>query len=226
MTTAMVLSLDASTVTGTTSVNLQHAIIAGWTGRDRAAVERHIEELAELGVKRPASVPVFYRTSAARVTTAGEIQVLGDTSSGEVEFVLLQHAGQLWLGVGSDHTDRHVEAYDVGVSKQMCDKPVAAHWWAFADVAAHWNRLLLRSYIGRERTLYQEGSVTAMLEPLELISRFAPGTALPEDTVMFCGTLAAVGGVRPSSQFAFELEDPVLGRIIRHTYHVDCLPIA
>jgi len=226
MTDSMVLSLDGSTVTATTSVTLQHAIIAGWTGRDRLAVERHIEELAALGVKRPTSAPVFYRASAARVTTADRIQVLGEQSSGEVEFVLLQHAEQLWLGVGSDHTDRQVEAYDVGVSKQMCDKPVAAQWWAFSDVEPHWDRLLLRSYVGGERTLYQEGSVTAMLEPLELIARYAPGKALPDDSLMFCGTLAAMGGVRPSSQFTFELEDPVLGRIIRHTYHVDCLPVA
>jgi hypothetical protein len=226
MTSAMVLHLTRSAATVTAAVPLRQAIIAGWTGRDRLAVERHIEELAELGVKRPATVPVFYRASAARVTTANRVEVLGEHSSGEVEFVLFQHAGDLWLGVGSDHTDRHVETYDVGVSKQMCDKPVAAQWWAFADVARHWDRLLLRSYIGRERLLYQQGSVTAMLEPHELIDRYAHGAALPDDTMMFCGTLAALGGVRASSDFEFELEDPVLGRIIRHEYHVECLPIA
>src|SRR5687767_4097600 len=113
------LILDSAQKNRKTSVPLRHAVIAGWTGRDRAALEEHIEERAALGVKRPASVPVFYRTSAARVTTADRIEALGERSSGEVEFVLLQHAGQLWVGVGSDHTDRIVETYDVGVSKQM-----------------------------------------------------------------------------------------------------------
>jgi len=207
-------------------VVLRHAIILGWTGRDRAAVEMHIEELAALGVKRPAAVPVFCRTSAARVTTANSIEVLGNHSSGEVEFVLLQHAGELWLGVGSDHTDRNVESYDVGVSKQMCEKPVAALWWARSEVATHWDRLILRAYIGHERTLYQEGSVTAMLEPTELVARYARDVILPGNTVMFCGTLAALGGVRSSSHFAFELEDPVLGRKIHHEYSIDSLPVA
>jgi hypothetical protein len=207
-------------------VTLHHTVIAGWTGRDRAAVEMHIEELAALGVKRPASIPVFYRTSPARVTTANCIEVLGEHSSGEVEFVLLQHTGQLWLGVGSDHTDRNVETYDVGVSKQMCEKPVAALWWDFSEVAAHWDRLILRAYVGRERTLYQEGSVTAILEPAELIARYARGAILPDNTVMFCGTLAARGGVRPSSHFAFELEDPMLGRKIHHDYSINSLPVA
>lgn len=209
-----------------TSVPLRHAVIAGWTGRDRAAVERHIEELAALGVKRPASVPVFYRTSTARITTAEKIEALGGQSSGEVEFVLLQHDRKLWVGVGSDHTDRQVETYDVGVSKQMCDKPVASSWWPFSEVAGHWDRLILRAYIGAERTLYQEGSVTSMLQPAELIARYAPGGTLENDTIMFCGTLAALGGIRPSSQFAFELEDPVLCRKIQHQYHTNFLPLA
>jgi len=39
-----------------------------------------------------------------------------------------------------------------------------------------------------------------------------------------CGTLAARGGVRPTHEFAFEIEDPVLGRKIAHTYRVQTLP--
>ena len=42
---------------------------------------------------------------------------------------------------------------------------------------------------------------------------------------MFCGTLAARGGVRATSNFAFELEDPVRGRKIAHAYRVQSLPI-
>jgi len=42
---------------------------------------------------------------------------------------------------------------------------------------------------------------------------------------MFCGTLAATGGVRPTGHFAFELEDPVKRRKIAHAYSVRSLPI-
>jgi hypothetical protein len=42
---------------------------------------------------------------------------------------------------------------------------------------------------------------------------------------MFCGTLATHGGVRPTREFAFEIEDPVLDRKIAHAYRVQTLPI-
>jgi Protein of unknown function (DUF2848) len=65
-----------------------------------------------------------------------------------------------------------------------------------------------------------------MLAPLDLIGRCAGGaTALPENTIMYCGTLAARGGVRPTPRFEYEIEDPVLGRRIAHAYSVRILPI-
>ena len=207
------------------NVAVDHAVIAGWTGRDAAAVEKHIKELEVLGVRRPATTPIFYRVAASRLTTDDSIEVMGGASSGEVEFVLLQFQGRLWVGTGSDHTDREVEAYGVTVSKQMCEKPVAAQMWAFDDVAAHWDRLMLRSYatIAGTRALYQEGSVAAMRHPEDLIARYAK-SGLNEGTLMFCGTLAVHGGLRPAERFEFELEDPVRGRTIHHDYSVMNLP--
>ena len=109
----------------------------------------------------------------------------------------------------------------------MCDKPIAPVLWSYSDVASHWDRLILRSHAieGSKRALYQEGSVTAMMEPQALIARHAADGRLADGTLMFCGTLAAHGGVRPTSAFALELEDPVLGRKIAHGYRVRTLPI-
>jgi hypothetical protein len=42
---------------------------------------------------------------------------------------------------------------------------------------------------------------------------------------MFCGTLAAIGGIRPASRFEVELIDPVLNRTLRHAYDIDTLPV-
>ena len=42
---------------------------------------------------------------------------------------------------------------------------------------------------------------------------------------MFCGTMGAIGGIRPSPRFDMELEDPVLGRKLTHGYNVQSLPI-
>ena len=207
-------------------VVVKDAVIAGWTGRDAIAVEKHIKELEALGVKRPATTPIFYRVAAARLTTDDTIEAVGESSGGEVEFVLLQHAGRLWVGAGSDHTDREVEKYGVTVSKQLCDKPIASVFWSYEEVAPHWDELILRAHVieGGKSMLYQEGAVTAMMHPQALLEKHS-STSLRDGTLLFGGTLAAHGGVRPTSEFSFELEDPVLGRKIAHRYRVRILPI-
>ncbi len=214
-------------------VVISQAVIAGWTGRDPAAVQKHIKELEELGVKAPATTPIFYRVSAARITTAEVIEATGTASSGEVEYVILQTGGKMWVGVGSDHTDREVETYGVTVSKQMCDKPIAMAFWAYDACAPHWDKLMLRSFIpakgGSEkggRVLYQEGAVAGMLSPDDLIGRYTNGAkALADGTIMFCGTFAAKGGIRPADRFDYEIDDPVLGRKITGGYAITTLPV-
>jgi Protein of unknown function (DUF2848) len=222
-----VLSLSLHGLSEKSEIAIEQAVIAGWTGRDAQAVEKHIKELEALGVKRPATTPIFYRVASARLTTAPVIEAVGESSGGEVEFVLLQHGGRLWVGTGSDHTDREVEKYGVTVSKQMCDKPIAPVFWPYDEVAPHWDRLILRSHSSEagKRVLYQEGTVAAMIAPLDLIRRQAADGRLAEGTIMFGGTLAARGGVRATPEFSFELEDPVGGRKITHAYRVRALPI-
>lgn len=199
-------------------------VIAGWTGRDPVARDSHIAELEALGVKRPATTPIFYRAAAARLTTAPRIEVTGGASSGEAEFALIRIGGRLYVGAASDHTDREVETYGVTVSKQMCDKPMAPLAWKLDDVRPHWDRLVLRAFavIGQERVLYQEGSVALMLEPDQLLAGYVGSGG---DMVMLGGTFAAIGGIRPADRFEFELEDPVLGRSIRHGYDIETLPV-
>lgn len=209
------------------TVTLNQAVIAGWTGRDPVARDHHIAELEALGIARPASTPIFYRVSASRLTQVDTIEASGGKSSGEVEFVLVRSGGRTYVGVGSDHTDREVETYGVTVSKQMCDKPVARELWAYDDVAAHWDRLILRSHavIGGERVKYQEGTLTGMLHPDDLLPRGFGTGGLPDGTAVFGGTFAAIGGIRPASRFEYELEDPVLGRRIASAYDIVELPI-
>ncbi len=203
-------------------------VLASWTGRHRPAMEARLLELEALGVARPPSMPVFYRAAAARVTTAAHIEVVGDATTGEVEFVLARLDGRLWVGVGSDHTDRELEARGAALAKQVCEKPVCADFWSFDELLDHWDRLILRSFAvqGHERPIYQEGAVSALLPPVELLARWTHRTdALPDDAFMFCGTLPTVGPLRASSRFEFELEDPVLGRRLAHGYEVRTLPL-
>jgi hypothetical protein len=206
--------------------DIERLVIAGWTGRNVEALEKHIRELEALGVKRPKSTPIFYRVAADLLTNSDAIEVLGDHSSGEVEFVLLSLADGLWVAVGSDHTDRKAEAIGVSLSKQMCAKPISAKAWRADDVLPHWERLVLRSYAKRNgrSSLYQEGSVATMRTPDDLIKRYTGAGSLPLGTAMFCGTLAVHGEIGPAERFEMELEDPVLGRELTHAYDIKTLP--
>lgn len=210
------------------AVEIENLIVAGWTGRDPAAIAHHIEELAAIGVSPPSRVPLFYRISTSQLTQTTRLQVLGPDSSGEVEPVLVSLVDGLWVGIGSDHTDRKAEAMGVALSKQLCGKIVGEALWRFADVAPHWDRLILRSWavFGSERCLYQEGFAAAIRPPAELLRLYLGGDGdLPAATLMYCGTLGAKGGVRAADRFEMELEDPVLGRKLAHAYDVKELPV-
>ena len=197
----------------------QELVIAGWTGRDEAALKKHVRELEEIGVKPPKSTPIFYRVSAELLTFASVIQVSGPDTSGEVEFVLLAKPDGLWVTVGSDHTDRKAETIGVSLSKQLCAKVIASEAWRYDDVKPHWEKLVLRSW--SDGALYQEGPVTAMRSPEDLMGRHP----LKAGWAMFCGTLAAKGGIRPGKVFRMELEDPVRKRKLAHEYRVTVLPV-
>src|SRR6267142_1483438 len=185
---------------------VRELVIAGWSVRDQAALQKHIRELEAIGVKPPKTTPIFYRVAASLLTLADEIQVSGPDTSGEVEFVLLSRPDGLWVTVGSDHTDRKAETIGVSLSKQLCAKPIATQAWRYEEVKPHWDRLVLRAWIveGGKKVLYQEGSVATMRSPEDLLERYGE---LKTQSGMFCGTLAAIGGIRGSQKFEMELED-------------------
>ena len=219
--------IESNGATRTAEVDIRNLVVAGWAGRDRAAIEHHIEELAAIGVPRPSSVPLYYRVAFNQVTQDARVQAVGGESSGEVEPFVFMLDGELHVSIASDHTDRKLEAHSVALSKQLCVKPVARQAWRHADVAGHWDELVLRSRIienGAE-VLYQEGALSSLRTPLELIEGYTQGgKALPEGTGMTCGTVGAIGGIRPSTTFIMELHDPRLGRTISHRYDVEVLP--
>jgi hypothetical protein len=202
-------------------------VIAGWTGRDERALRDHIEELEALGVAPPKSVPIFYRVDASLLTSADRIQVVGQDSSGEVEAVLVKFGGELFVGVGSDHTDRKLETVGITLSKQVCAKPLGAALWRWRDVADHWDDVRLSSRLPSTDETYQDGDAANLRRPDDLLALYeAREGSLPDGSAMFCGTLPAAGGIRFADQMALALTDSILGRSLRHAYAVDVLPIA
>lgn len=206
---------------------VDHLVLAGWAGRDQAAVEAHIKELEALGAPRPSRTPVFYRVAAGLLTTVRAIEVVGGESSGEVEYAVVVRADGLWIGVGSDHTDRGLERSSVALSKQLCAKVVAPTLWRFEDVLPHWDQVQLRSWAHRDgaREPYQDGTLAQILPPKQLLSMYADFAApLAAGGVLFSGTLPTIHEIAPADAFEMELFDPVLNRRLRHDYRITVLP--
>lgn len=202
---------------------IEQLIIAGWTGRDADAVQHHIDELARIGVSPPSQVPLFYRVSSTLLTQAPEIEVLGEATSGEVEPLIVNIDGAVWLGLGSDHTDRKLETVSVAVSKQVCLKPISAELWRLNEIAAHLDDLILRCWIEEagEWTLYQQGTLANILPLQDLAER----AGLAPRGAMLCGTLSAIGPVRTAGAHRMELVDEMLGRSLHLDYRVKFLPV-
>lgn len=210
-------------------IPVANVIVAGWTGRDRSAIEHHIQELAELGVAPPSEVPLYYRVSAALLTDAARIQVVGRESSGEVEPLIVHDGTELYLGLASDHTDRALEAHSVALSKQVCAKPCASELWPLREVDKHLDQIEIASeiYENGEWVTYQEGTLSA-IRPLSELIAGSGLTALTAEggAAMLCGTLGVQsGGVRPAEHFRMSIRDPVRGRAMTHEYESTFLPL-
>lgn len=225
--------LTFDTPQGTLTVTPQRLAIAGWAGRDQAGVQQHIDELAALGVKPPSSVPLFYRASTLLLTQAENVEMLGGEGSGEAEVCLVSDSdGRLWVTLASDHTDRKLEAVGVAESKQLCAKPVARQAWPLEAIREHWDALELSSEIEEDggSVAYQRGTLAELLEIGTLIAKLPAalkqGESLAPNTLLLCGTVPAIGGIRPSPSFSMTLNDPVLQRRLDHRYRVIELEVA
>jgi hypothetical protein len=69
---------------------------------------------------------VFYRRSAAPLTTDAAVPVVGAETSGDAETAIDSLDDGLWVDLGSDHTDRKSESSAAAFQKQLCPKPVVA----------------------------------------------------------------------------------------------------
>lgn len=208
--------------------DITRLVIAGWAGRDPDAIMHHISELEAIGVPRPSAVPLFYRVAANQLTQNKSVEVIGSASSGEAEVFIFTHQGEIFVSLASDHTDRELESHSVALSKQLCVKPVATTAWRMSEVAEHWDQLILRAWIKEdgEYRLYQEGPLSSLRKPDDLLNRYLDEGEIPADGLgMTCGTVAAIGGIRPATEFRMELVDDILGRSISHTYISLELPV-
>ena len=193
---------------------------AGASARDREKVQKHIAHLSTLGVKPPPHVPMLYPLLPTLLTNASDIGVIGDNSTPEIEVVLFRAGGMDYLTVGSDHTDRRIEAISALQGKNSCPKIVATSAWPVREVLGHWDSLTLRSRCGD--ALLQEGALSHVMTYENLVSfvREQDGDQA-EGRVVFSGTVPTKA-TPPKGDVTIRLElaDPVRQRTLTHDYTV------
>lgn len=198
---------------------------AGYVGRDQDEVRRHIEELAKKGIPGPESTPTLYPVIPRALVTDAAIEVYGHETSGEAEYVLLvESEREIYVGVGSDHTDRWLEETDIPRSKQVCPNVMSPVVWKLEEVEERWDQLLLRATVVRNGNTvpYQEGRLEALLGPRALLEFVRSKVKGPLDgTVVFSGTLGTLTGEFVyGERFVAELVDPAGGRRLEIGYDV------
>ena len=209
------------------SIEIKRMINAGYVGRNRDAVQAHIDELAKEGVPTPNKIPMIFPVVSSNLTTDSEIDVVGEKTSGEVEYVLVLNGTEVLVGIGSDHTDREVEVLSIVKSKQVCPNVMAAEVWMLNEVIDGWDDIILRSWVRtaehETEILYQEAKLGTIISAVELMdivkSKVADGVI--DGIAVFSGTVPVItDGMIFGTHFRIELFDPKLGRSIGMEYQV------
>lgn len=200
-------------------------INAGYVGKNQEEVRRHIDELAAKGIPGPESIPVLFPVVCSALTTDAAIDVYGSETAGEVEYVLcVNAASEVYVGLGSDHTDRHLEKSDIPRSKQICPNIMSRTVWPLEEVEADWDALLMRADVVKDgRTVhYQEGRLGLLLNPAELMEFVQRNLKGPfEQLIIFSGTMGMLtGDFVFGESFAAELVDEAGGRRLALNYDV------
>jgi len=206
---------------------IDRILLGEMTGRNTDEVKRHLRDLELYGIPAPTKIPVVMRVTLGLLTCGSVIEVQGEKTSGEVEYVFFEHDGRTVVTVGSDHSDNELEKTSSKRSKQVASKVLCPLAWYYDDVRDHWDRIKLRSWIFRrgERVLYQEDELSALLplKGLRQIMQERVGDSL-QNALIFSGTIPTKTGIQSSKAFEIELEDPMLQRKLSHSYDVECLP--
>lgn len=211
----------------TLELNVKKVFNAGYAGSDQAKVQEHIDELAKLGVPTPSTTPTLYPISNNLLTTGEKIQVQHGETSGEIEYVLIWTRGELYITIGSDHTDRKLESYSVPMSKQAYPNIIANDVWRFDDIKNHWDQIELTCYVtaNNERVLYQKGTLADLMSPDDWQGVFEKKQVDTDGNFFFSATINTVAkNLAFATNYEFELNDPVLNRSIHHHYMVEQLP--
>jgi hypothetical protein len=203
----------------------------GYCSRNQKGALAHIEELKSIGVPAPSKIPIIFWFEPNRITTEKQLYVVGNKTSGEVEFFFARDKkGEAYITVASDHTDRKLETVSIPKAKQVCTKVVANECWKVDDIRDHWDDIIISSTINTEEDsseeAYQEGPLEEILEPEKLEKIVLENCPVRGKKVAyFSGTHPLLTGKTIyAKKFRMKIVDPVLKREINHSYKVIFLP--
>jgi hypothetical protein len=194
----------------------------GSATRNPETAVAHQEEVAKSGIHIAFDVPAprIYPIALHALTQSEEVFVQTDRTSGEVEIVV-HVADRIYVGVGSDHTDRALETVSIPGSKQACANHLAGKLWPWDEIRDTWDACILRSWV--DGRLYQEVGVDAFISPEDMIATIRERVSgVPDrDFTIFGGTIVSVDKeLGFGRQWRYQLEDPGAGRAIEAEYRV------
>lgn len=205
--------------------DLDKLIVVGFAGKDIKKTMEHIQELEAEGIPCPKSVPVVYQCAKGLLTTEDTIEVVAGNTSGEVEYLILVRDGKYYIGVGSDHTDRKLEAISIHKSKQVCLKPYATDFWAYDEIKDHFDeiRLVSSQVIAGKEVEYQAGVTSDLLPLARIIAEIEKETST-NNSLIFTGTVPLKSGFKFGDKFSCKIIDEKLNREIALTYTITVIP--
>lgn len=204
-------------------IDFDQLLAIGYAGRNIEKTMEHIRELEEqLGVPAPQKVPTIFQMSNQLLTQDHDLFFVGENTCGEVEYIIITQGENIYIGIGSDHTDRKLESLNVPKAKQVALKPIGHDIWDYADVKDHWDDIKIRSYqtIDGKEVLYQDGTLADILPVDFMMNELKNRIGSVKNSVIFSGTVPVADGFKYGENFRCEIEDEVLKRKLTLDYDI------
>ena len=208
------------------NIDFDQLLVIGFAGRNIEKTMEHIRELEEqLGVPAPKQIPTIFECSLELLTQGKDIKFVGNKTSGEVEYIIVKSGEKIYIGLGSDHTDRELESVSIPKAKQVSPKPIAGELWDYEEVKDHWDQIKLVSYqtINGEEVKYQDGTLADILPVEKILSVLTERVGHIDNSIIYSGTVPVLDGFKYGDNFRSLMIDEALNRSIEFNYDVNVI---
>lgn len=219
----MTFTLQAGGKETPLTLEYERVFAIGYAGRNIEKTMEHIKELErDLGVPAPKKIPTIFQCGNYVLTQEKDLAFVGEKTCGEVEYVIVMKEGKIYIGLGSDHTDRELEAQSVPKAKQICAKAICPVLWDYEEIKDHWDTIGLNSWqtVGGREAPYQKGKLADILPVETILGEMTARVGDVDNCIIFSGTVPVLDGFCYGSNFRYEMVDEVLGRKLTSDYNV------